>query len=147
MSNLREWTELVLKVIGGVSALVLFAMKVRTDRAALRSEHAKWVTSLYEKFYENHDLKEVRQSVDCGSAESHQKMVTEESPEFTDFLNFFEYVAYLWRNRQLSDAEVNGLFGYYLDCLARSKGIMGYIENTSTHSYEQLAELLHHRGG
>ena len=145
MSNEREWVELGLKVIGGAWALILFAIKVRTDRAALRSEHAEWVTKLYEKFYENNNLKAVRQSVDCGNSEAHQQLVTEESAEFTDFLNFFEYVAYLWHNRQLSNAEVNGLFGYYLDCLFKSKAIMGYIENTSTHSYEQLAALLHTR--
>jgi len=40
---------------------------------------------------------------------------------------------------------VEGLFGYYFNCLGQNPDIMGYIENTATHGYEQLAKLLHDR--
>jgi hypothetical protein len=50
---------------------------------------------LYENFYERNDLKEVREVLDCDTGDSPEinKLVDEESQRFTDYLNFFEFVA------------------------------------------------------
>ena len=57
-------------------------------------QRAKWLTSLYEKFYERPDLKGVREALDCegGESPSVDKLVIEEPAEFTDYLNFFDSV-------------------------------------------------------
>ncbi len=141
----KERFDAVFKLIGGAWALLLLTLKVLADRKSAKADHAKWVTQLYEKFYENAELKVVRESIDCGGVDEVRQIVRDQRPEFTDYLNFFEYVAYLRRNGQLTTSEVQSLFGYYLDCLQSNGDIMAYVENTSSHGYELLAELLHNR--
>jgi len=144
-SDPKDRIDLLLKLAGGLWALILFTLKVKADRDKARADHAAWVTRLYEKFFERSELKKVREEIDCGTREAIAAIVQKCDPEFTDYLNFFEYVAYLNANGQLTDSEVEGLFGYYFNCLGQNPDIMGYIENTATHGYEQLAKLLHDR--
>ncbi len=144
-SDSKDRIDLLLKLAGGLWALILFTLKVKADRDKVRADHATWITRLYEKFYERSELKKIREEIDCGSREAIAAVVQKCDPEFTDYLNFFEYVAYLNKNGQLTDSEVEDLFGYYLNCLAQNTDIMGYIENTTAHGYEQLAKLLHDR--
>ena len=77
-------------------------------------DRARWASELYKSFYEEEELKQVRDKLDCanGSADVNQ-LVVEEAPEFTDYLNFFEYIAFLENSNQLLDSEINDLFGYY----------------------------------
>ena len=83
------------------------------------------VTSLYEKFYEKSDLKEIRNTLDCDDDVTLEitRLIREQSAKFTDYLNFFEFVAFLSKSGQLNYGEIDDLFGYYLDCLARRPGI------------------------
>ena len=70
-------------------------------RKGLRVRRAEWLASLYEKFYERSELKEVREILDCkgGRSEAIDKVVSEEPPAFSDYLNFFEFVAVLRKSR------------------------------------------------
>ena len=67
---------------------------------------------MYEKFYEKSDLKAVREIVDCegGDSPGISRLVSEEPPELTDYLNFFEFVAVLKKSHQLSANEIESLF-------------------------------------
>jgi gamma-glutamylcyclotransferase (GGCT)/AIG2-like uncharacterized protein YtfP len=51
---------------------------------------------LYEKFFEKNELKLMRDALDCSvdSDEVNQTVIGED-PRFTDYLNFFEYIAYV----------------------------------------------------
>jgi len=106
-----------------------------------RLQRAKWLFELYEKFYESDDLKAIRETLDCeaGNSPHIEKLITDESAEFTDYLNFFEFVAVLKKLRQLTTDEIEGLFRYYLDCLQRSGQVRSYIAKKG---YEHLDELL-----
>lgn len=120
-------------------AAILWAVFVYRKNSDL--ERAKWQASLYEKFYEKDNLKEIREILDCDDEISLEitNLIREESPKFTDYLNFFEFVAFLKKSKQLKMDEVDYLFGYYLDCLSRREDVREYILKRG---YELLGQLL-----
>src|SRR5262245_27781459 len=107
-------------------------------------ERAKWASSLYEKFYEATTLKQMRDRLDCFNMDSVSEIVIREESTFTDYLNFFEFIAFLKTSKQLNDSEIDALFGYYLDCLNRHDRVKQYISNPQN-GYEGLSELLKSR--
>jgi gamma-glutamylcyclotransferase (GGCT)/AIG2-like uncharacterized protein YtfP len=82
-----------------------------------RLRRAEWLASLYEKFYERSDLKDIREALDCEGGESADisRFFRDEPREFTDYLNFFEFVAVLQKARQLTKDEIEALFCYYFE--------------------------------
>ena len=143
--TLKERVEIVFMIAGTISAVgtvlaAVFAALVYHRNSAF--ERAKWAASLYEKFYEATTLKQVRDRLDClNDSDSINEIVIREEPAFTDYLNFFEFIAFLKISRQLKDSEIEALFGYYLDCLNRHDRLKRYISN-SDNGYEGLAKLL-----
>jgi hypothetical protein len=112
---------------------------VATYRANSARERARWLTSLYEKFYEREDLKRVRDALDCDpDSEPVKELVASEPAEFTDYLNFFEFVFYLVDRGQMSREDVDGLFDYYLRCLRRHATVRAYLRRFDK-SFERLA--------
>jgi hypothetical protein len=107
-----------------------------------RRERARWTESLYARFYERTELKAVREMLDCksGSAEV-SSLVAEEPAALTDYLNFFEFMAYLEKSRQLSKADMKALFDYYLKCLSRHKELSAYIQDPQD-GFENLRRIL-----
>jgi hypothetical protein len=73
--------------------------------------------------------------------DSVNEIVIREEPAFTDYLNFFEFIAFLKASRQLKDPEIEALFGCYLNCLKRHDRVKQYISNPEN-GYEGLAKLL-----
>ena len=56
-----------------------------------------------------------------------------------DYLNFFEFVASLWKLGQLRKGEVEMMFEYYLRDLAKKPEVMRFIEKEG---FERLQELI-----
>ncbi|MBO0694753.1 MAG: hypothetical protein J2P56_01500, partial [Verrucomicrobia bacterium] len=127
-------------IVGGVAVIFAFLQY----RANSRLERARWLASLYEKFYEKDQLKGVRQTLDSADRDASEisKLVTDEPSEFTDYLNFFEFVAVLEKSGQLKSNEIEDLFHYYLDCLEKSPKIREYL---AAKGYEHLDEFLRAR--
>lgn len=124
----------------GTTAAAGFAALVYRRNSAL--ERAKWASSLYEKFYEEPNLKQMRERLDCvNDSDSVNEIVIREESAFTDYLNFFEFIAFLQTSEQLRDSEIEVLFGYYLDCLSRHDRVKQYIANADN-GYEGLVKLL-----
>jgi hypothetical protein len=124
----------------GTALAAAFAAFVYRRNSAL--ERAKWASSLYDKFYEATTLKQMRDRLDCSNnSDSVNEIVIREEPAFTDYLNFFEFIAFLQTSRQLKDSEIEALFGYYLDCLNRHDSMRQYISSPGN-GYEGLAKLL-----
>jgi hypothetical protein len=136
---LAPWQEGV-ETVSYIVAIVAAAGASWTYHRNSQRERAKWAVQLYEKFYEENRYKAMREAFDCdaNSAEA-QSIVEEEQTAFTDYLNFFELVCILVRNKQLRKADVLDLFQYYLGCLARHKAVVDYI---GTHGFEQLDRFL-----
>ena len=138
MSDLKTLTQIVYQVAATLAALG--ALYIYHSNSRL--EKSRWASALYEKFYEKEQLKRVRDLLDCeADAEAVRKLVSEETPDFTDYLNFFEYVGFLEKSKQLSHEGVQDIFKYYLMCLKRHKVVMSYIADDSK-GYEQLRQLL-----
>jgi hypothetical protein len=124
----------------GTALAAGFAAFVYRRNSAL--ERARWASSLYEKLYEAIALKQMRDKLDCmNDSDSVNEIVIREEPGFTDYLNFFEFIAFLKTSKQLKDSEIEVLFGYYLDCLNRHDRVKQYISNPDN-GYEGLASLL-----
>lgn len=125
----------LLSYIAGASA-ALGAMWVY--RSNSRRERARWAESLYSRFYEKDELKRVRDLLDCEAGNSQvSELVTVESSDWTDYLNFFEFVAYLQSSKQLTNEDVEALFSYYLKCLKRHPEVVAYLRNKEK-GYEYL---------
>jgi hypothetical protein len=125
--------------IAGVFAAFWAVLVYRNNS---RRERARWAEGLYSRFYEKDELKRVRDLLDCdaGTAEV-AKLVTVESSDWTDYLNFFEFVAYLQSSKQLSKGDVDALFSYYLGCLKRHPEVVAYVRNKEK-GYEFLSKVL-----
>ena len=106
-------------------------------------ERARWLSSLYSKFYEAPDLKRIRKSLDesLPNAPAISDLVRNEDPDFTDYLNFFEFMAYLEDRRQLSSRDVAALFDYYLRVLSKHKEVREYVLE-DRNGYGYLKKLL-----
>jgi hypothetical protein len=115
-------------------------------RRSKQLERTKWMLQLYEKFYEEPRFKRMRDILDCGTQDNAQvtQVVDEEGPEFTDYLNFFEFVSYLTRRGELDDEDVEALFGYYMDCLNNQDPVRQYIGDASK-GFEELSKGLEKR--
>jgi len=106
-------------------------------------ERARWMSSLYSKFYEQADLKGIREILDSElptSAEI-QKLVEEQDARFTDYVNFFEFMAYLNECGQLSKKDVRALFHYYLGSVWKHEAVRKYILDDKN-GYDYLKKLL-----
>jgi len=109
-----------------------------------RRERARWAESLYARFFEKGELKKVRDQLDCTRDDPKvAELVTKESSEWTDYLNFFEFVAYLQSTKQLSGQDVQALFGYYIECLKRHSALLKYVQKEEK-SFDYLRRLLLH---
>jgi hypothetical protein len=138
------WESLqdIAKVVSYVGPTIAAFWALYVYWSGARRERTKWAESLYSRFFEKKELKEIREVLDCkpGSPEV-ATLVTKESPEFTDYLNFFELVAYLEESKQLKAKDVTALFEYYLDCLKKHQAVMDYIRAKSN-GFEHLRRLL-----
>jgi hypothetical protein len=143
--NLKERLEIVYLIAATISAIGTvvaagFAAYVYQRNSVF--ERARWSLSLYEKFYEATTLKQMRDSLDCfQDLDAVNEIVIREEPAFTDYLNFFEFIAFLKISNQLKESEIDSLFGYYLNCLMRHDRVKQYISNPNN-GYEGLAKLL-----
>ncbi|HEX3556111.1 MAG TPA: hypothetical protein VIA62_23070 [Thermoanaerobaculia bacterium] len=99
---------------------------------------------LYQRFWEQKTLRGMRIRIDVG----HTGFVKEDTDldllgELDDYLNFFEFIAYLWKRRELKLKEVRAIFEYPLQMIARDQAVLGYI---SQYGYDELGGLLRRLG-
>jgi hypothetical protein len=108
----------------------------------IKLERSKWVSALYTKFFEQQQLRSVRECLDCRSeSEDVAKLLKDEPAELTEYLNFFEFVAYLRKSKQISKEDVTALFEYYLKCLSRHPCLRSYIKQKQN-GYQYLDAFL-----
>jgi hypothetical protein len=137
-----------------VAALALWARQ--SYRRQVNLERMRWLQQLYDGFYNSDRYKSVRQMIDFdeleqtldllrrGDADPHQLSLPERGQvdEFTDYLNFFEWLAFLEGEKQLTFTQLDTMFGYYLARLLqvdKNRQLRKYIQDKG---YEQLHGLL-----
>jgi len=141
----------------GTIVLALLALWARQNyRRQVSLEQMRWLQQLYDSFYNSERYKEVRQVIDYdelgqtmellrrGDADPHQLSLPERAQldQFTDYLNFFEWLAYLEEEKQLTFKQLDTMFGYYLARLSqvdKNHQLRQYIRDNG---YEQLHRLL-----
>lgn len=116
-------------------------MAARSYCRNTKTRRAEFICQLHKSFFEDATYKKVRQALDTDDEDAIAVFVVKESEDFTDFLNFFELVAYLQRQDNLSMDDVEALLGYYLALLRERPALRGYIRN-QTHGFEELDRLL-----
>ena len=136
-----EMLMAVVETVGVLGTLLGGLWAVWTYHRSLALQRAKWVKDLYDKFYEHDELKKVRDLIDSGNHEQIRAMVANEAPQFTDYLNFFEFLGYLWESKQVKTAEILGIFEYYLKNLKGNEAVAAYIADP-TNGFEKLQKLL-----
>lgn len=109
LTVLKDVATVMTPLVAAVAAF--FA--IRTYSKNSRLERARWLASLYEKFYEKDHLKKVREVLDSKSATLQEIKQKVAGAELSDYLNFFEFVPVLRKSGQLKQEEVEHLFGYY----------------------------------
>jgi hypothetical protein len=121
----------------------------KTFNSNQRLRRAEWLRSLFEKFYESPNYKEVRRWLDF--EDLLQKELGNDILQFrndadhlkeeklSDYLNFFEFIAALEKSKQLSLNEIKLLFAYYLDRIKQTPICLDYIQRFN---YRNLSNLL-----
>lgn len=136
---MSEWFKVVIEIVATAVGSIWAWWRYRD---AARRERANWARDLYTRFYEKNDLKAVREVLDCDSPSAEVTVfIGGESPELTDYLNFFEFVAYLQVSDQLKKADVDDLFKYYLDCLKRHDAVRAHIKEPKK-GFEKLRKIV-----
>ena len=142
LTTIKEWVPILAFIAGAWSVI----QATRSYRINTRLEEARWTVRMYEKFYEQPDLKKTREALDCeANAESVRTLVQDESSQLTDYLNFFELLAILHNSKQMRVSAIEAMFGYYLDCIQRQASLSSYIRNSSESGFEQLDGYLRNR--
>lgn len=102
---------------------------------SLKVKRGEWIKSLFEKFYEQEKFKEVRKEIEYNRIKAFllldsKGMACNETNEelLVDYLNFFELLATLIKNKYIKKNEVVDLFSYYLNLLKQDAFVMRYIE-------------------
>ena len=136
----------IIRAVPQLVAVVAALLALVTYRKNAKTKRAEWLSTLHGKFFESVNYKRIRSILDyeqpelatlreCVSTGSYDEL----SELFVDYLNFFEFIASLWRLGQLDIEEVAILFEYYLNNLATHEFIVGFI---STYGFNNLKDLL-----
>jgi hypothetical protein len=97
----KDFFETIYYIAASIAALgALYVYKQNS-----KFERAEWASQLYESFYPKDNLKTIRDKLDCtADSEEVKQLVAEEDSQFTDYLNFFEFVEFLKTTKQLGDS-------------------------------------------
>jgi hypothetical protein len=147
------------QLLSGLGAAVIawMAILARANyRRQVSLEQMKWLQQLYDSFYNSDRYKRVRQLIDFDDAGTLLQLLRksditsrelrpaerDQIDQFSDYLNFFEWVGYLVKDRQITFKHVNTMFKYYLVRLIqvdKNQELRKYIKS---HGYEELHSFL-----
>lgn len=138
--SVKDWIDAGAKLTGALGVLVA----AWSYQRQVRLKRAEWLKSLFEKFFENAQYKEVRVWLDYGelnlklnSTDIRAKRDNEE--KFTDFLNFFEFIGVLHSRGELPLEQVNEVFDYYLKKIKADEDCNFWIQK---YGFEKLQTIL-----
>jgi hypothetical protein len=135
-TTLNQWLQGATYAIAILAALSSLWQYRRNSKR----ERTRWLFELYQKFYEQKNLKAMRVRIDRGDT----KFIAEDrdvylSDELDEFLNFFELIAYLQKRGSLRRDEVLVMFEYPLRTIAKDGAVLGYL---SQYGYDNLRGFL-----
>ena len=130
------------------------AVKEYAERT--KAEQIRWVVDLFERFFQDKLYRRVRQRVDYDDLDDIADLLERNKnpnaefsqeerdllDEFTDYLNFFELIAFLSAKKQMASEDVNQIFDYYLRRLNEIKQKEKVMEYLEKDGFENLRKLL-----
>lgn len=141
MESLLELLQaalLLVSIFGGTVAVITY----RRDSSRRR---AQWLQSFYEKFFEKPEYKKIRFILDYQPPEYEEiravlesDAADERAEDVVDYLNFFEFMASLWRLGQISFEDICMLFDYYLRNLNSHDWLRKFVHEQGFESLDQL---------
>jgi hypothetical protein len=140
-----NWLKIVVDICAVFGAFAAVTA-VRTFRANAKLKRAEWLKALYGQFYESDRFNEIRRLLDYKAQPKFNELKEAvrrcdgSSEQLGLYLNFFEFVASLWKLDQLSLREVMYLFEYYIE-LFDDKELRFVSEYTERWGFENLEEL------
>jgi hypothetical protein len=139
-TTLVQWLQCATYVIAILAASGSLWQYQRNSKR----ERTRWLFELYQRFYEQKNLKAIRVRVDRGDT----KFIAEESDfylldELDELLNFFEFIAYLQKRGDLQRDEILVMFEYPLRMIAKDQAVFGDV---SQYGYDELRGLLKELG-
>lgn len=138
-TELLAWTEFVFYVVG-IGAAVLSVWQYRQNS---KQERIRWMFEMHRRFYADAGLCAMRMKIDEGDTRFVQEEDANLLGQLDNYLNFFEFLAYLWSQKQLSKAEILAMFELPLTDLSANSSVLEYIWKWG---YEWLGELLKELG-
>lgn len=141
-TSLKDWVQTCSYLVGAIVALWSLRQYFRNSAR----ERIRWLFDLYHRFYEDASLKQMRIRIDWGDT----GFVSEEKDrqlmqEFDDYLNFFEFLAYLLKRGEIKHEEVLAMFDYPLRRIAEDRAVSKYVLRPE-YGYEELRDLLKELG-
>lgn len=139
-----------------VAALYAGLQAVREYGSRTKAEHMSTLAGFFREFYENTRFRRIRQKIDFGEFSDIRTLLEKDKTEnsdfsqeekelfddFTDYLNFFEMVAYWIKCGQIAEDEAKAMFDYYLRRLVEfpdGSYLLGYLKAAG---FEYLSQLL-----
>jgi hypothetical protein len=140
----------------GLIAVWAAIQGVREYRTRVRTERMRLLTQFYEKFYENGVFRQIRRSIDFDQARPLRQLIEKDQKDnakfssaecklfdsFTDYLNFFEMMAYMNHESQITEGEIEAMFGYYLARMLEVFGKEALLPYLTSAGFEHLPVLL-----
>jgi hypothetical protein len=143
-------------VITADRAIAEFRQRTAAETRQANVEKARWLSELFDQFYVKDTFKLVRRKIDFDQVEDLRDLITknnapanvfsqadqEQFDRYTDFFNFFELIAYLEHLKQLTQADIESMFEYYMQRLIRidsSQEIRNYLKKAG---FGNLTSLL-----
>ena len=121
------------------SVIALISLRRRTDL----------LNELFEKFYYKSKYAKIRKHFDYSSKHEDLMKLLEEAlinhkneeleEKCVDFFNFFEYIAILWKLKQLQINEIKYMFEYYIKMLDNNSYSRDYLKNNG---FENILDLI-----
>ena len=157
--DLNAWGDYLAgagEVLVGLTAAYAAIQGIKEYGNRTKTERMRWLEDFYERFYENTRFRVIRQLIDFDDFARILSLIErDKSPEasfdqterdlfddFTDYLNFFEMLAYLRKKEQILKEEMESMFGYYLRSLKRVTGAHELLEYLQRAKFTNLHDFL-----
>ncbi len=138
MQSFREWLEVLTYAVAVLAAGGSW-WQYRRNSAR---ERTRWLFELYQRFYDNEELQQMQRLIDWEETYFVKaEKDTAQMQNLDTYLNFFEFLAILYKRRELKKEEVLAMFEYPLRKIAEDEAISAYV-NRPDYGYEYLRELL-----
>ena len=134
----------VIAAFSACLAAVSAAFAALTYRRNANTKRAEFLLQLHKAFFVDPTYKPIRDLLDNpneSDAEKLRKHIQEETAELTDFLNFFELIAYFESCKTLRRHDVDALLSYYLHLIKTNGPLSSYISKDQT-SFEYLNKVI-----